>query len=75
MGLDSFLRPAIISFSNNMVIKSVRIFNSLGQVVQKINDINNNNFQFDRNGLNNGQYYFEITSNHEETVWKKLMIE
>ena len=60
-----------ISFSNNELVKSIKMYTLLGQKVLEKNNINQSSFVISKNNLNKGVYIIQINN----SIAKKLVIQ
>lgn len=55
-------------------ISKIEIYNSIGQIVKNIENLNNDLFSFKKNNLNSGVYYIKIISDENMILTKKLIL-
>lgn len=73
---NPFASQAVIKVDGaNFAELQLRVFDMAGRTVKLLRAYNTNQFVLDRNGLNNGCYLFEITSQNQAVGKGKIVVE
>jgi hypothetical protein len=71
---NPFDNELIISSQTSLNNSTLKVFNSIGQKVREINNINGEKYILQRENLSKGLYLFQLSENGKELAAKKLMI-
>lgn len=66
-----------LQISSEMILDnaSLKLFNSLGQLVKEIKNISGQNYTLNRDSLNNGLYFIQLSQNNKIIAYKKIIIQ
>ena len=71
---NPFTDYVILETSRELSNAKILVYNSLGQLVQELNNINGNNVTINRNNLTNGLYFLKLTQGGITLITDKLLI-
>lgn len=71
---NPFSTELIISSRENLTNSSVKIYNSLGQIIKQINNLNGNEIILKRENLNSGIYLIQLFENEKLLTSNKIII-
>ncbi|MES2748127.1 MAG: T9SS type A sorting domain-containing protein [Bacteroidota bacterium] len=72
---NPFKTELIINSEMNLENVTLKLYNSLGQIVNEIQNINGQQFVLNRGNLNSGLYFIELLQNDKLVQIKKIVIE
>ena len=71
---NPFTNNTLIEINRNYKNASLIIYNSFGQIVKEVRNINSNTFLLNRENLNNGLYFIKLTQENKTLAIKKCII-
>jgi hypothetical protein len=71
---NPFNNQTTLEINQSVSNASITISNTLGQVIQRIDNINNQKFILERGNLNRGLYFISLSQNNKVIAQTKLFI-